>query len=445
MQDIEKIAKEVKETSEKVGIEYVDILISEGELSSVSLRDSLLDNFTSNSGLQVSIRAINGKKELGTSFSDFSSNKILHTLKRVKEALDASKDNERLTYVAKNSVNLVVQEKLELCDNTEIQAEDFIDNLQSSEQNLKKGLSNVKMIESEFSFSKKQSFFLSSSGVESFGKSSMFSKSMTAVLEKDGEKEIEYDYTLARHIKQLRSDDDLIEKIIYLGKNKLGAKNFASKELPVILDRRIVGQVIMSPFLSAINGSIVTKEKSFLSTKLGEEVFAKGINIVENPLTKGGLKSAHYDREGAKLQERYLVKNGILNYFILDKTSGSILEQKSFNAFFSSAAMMPKAFNTYLQVGNNSVHNMLENLEECVYITGVMGMGGNLNSGDYSQGISALYFKNGKMQYPIKNATIAFNFLDIYKEMICLDDASLIHHINYPSVYLPKVVIGGKK
>ncbi len=445
MQDIEKIAKEVKQTSEKVGIDYVDILVSSGESSTFSLRDKQLDNFTTESELQLSIRAINGKKEFGTSFADFSSSKILHILQRVKEALDVSQDNEVLSYVAKDSVNIEDTAELELYDNAEVETEQFIDNFKASEQCLKASLPEAVMVESEFSFNKKQSFFLSSSGLEAFGKSSMFSKSIAAILEKDGEKEIEYDYTLARHVNRLRSNNELMEKIIYLGKNKMGAKDFVSKELPVILDRRIVGQVIMQPFLSAINGAVLTKQKSFLSAKLGEDIFAKNINIIEDPLAKGGLKSAGYDREGARLQQRYLVQDGVLNYFILDTANGNILKQKPFNAFFSGAAMVPKAFNTYLQEGNISLENMLGDLEECVYITGVMGMGSNLNSGDYSQGISALYFKNGKIQYPIKNATIAFNFLDIYKEMVCLNDASLIHHINYPSVYLPKIVVGGKK
>ncbi len=445
MQDIEKIAQEIKKTSEKVGIEYVDILISEGEVSSISLRNSNLDNFTNNSGLQVAIRAINGKKEFGTSFSDFSSQKILHTLQRVKEVLDISKDNDRLTYVSKNSVGIEAKEELDLYDNAEVTVEDFIEDLTSVEQDLKKGLQELSMVESEFSINKTQSFFLSSSGVESFGKSSTFSKSIAAILEKNGEKEVEYDYAVARHVERLLPDDELVKKIIYLGQNKMGAKDFVSKEVPVILDRRVTPQVIMSPFLSAINGAILTKEKSFLSNKLGEVVFEKGINIEEDPLAKGGLKSASYDREGAKLKKRSLVENGVLNYFILDTANANILGQKSCNAFFSGATMVPKSFNTYLQAGTTSLQSMLSGLEECVYITGVMGMGGNLNSGDYSQGISGMYFKKGKMQHAIKNATIAFNFLDIYKTMVCLDDVSLTHLINYPSVYLPKVVIGGKK
>jgi PmbA protein len=58
------------------------------------------------------------------------------------------------------------------------------------------------------------------------------------------------------------------------------------------------GHVLIGPLIGAISGPSIARGTSFLKDKLGQQIFAKGVNLLDDPHRVRGLGSAPFDDEG---------------------------------------------------------------------------------------------------------------------------------------------------
>jgi PmbA protein len=65
----------------------------------------------------------------------------------------------------------------------------------------------------------------------------------------------------------------------------------------VIFENRLAMSLI-SPLIGAISGPSIARGTSFLKDKLGQAIFAKGVNLLDDPFRVRGLGSAPFDDEG---------------------------------------------------------------------------------------------------------------------------------------------------
>ena len=63
---------------------------------------------------------------------------------------------------------------------------------------------------------------------------------------------------------------------------RLGGRQLATAESPVVFDANIAGSLI-GHFVSAASGSSLYRRSSFLLDRLGTRVFAPGVTILEEP------------------------------------------------------------------------------------------------------------------------------------------------------------------
>ena len=68
---------------------------------------------------------------------------------------------------------------------------------------------------------------------------------------------------------------------------------------------------------------------SFLKDKMGERLFPAGIDIVDDPHRKRGLRSKPFDGEGLANRCQALVEDGFLKTWVLDLRSARQLSLKS--------------------------------------------------------------------------------------------------------------------
>ena len=95
--------------------------------------------------------------------------------------------------------------------------------------------------------------------------------------------------------------------------------------VPVVYDRRVSSGLI-GHLAGAINGRGVARGTSFLKDKMGQQIFAKGIRIVDNPHRKRGLGSRPFDDEGLPTRRRAVIDDGMLTTWLLDLASARSAE-----------------------------------------------------------------------------------------------------------------------
>ena len=250
-----------------------------------------------------------------------------------------------------------------------------------------------------------------------------FSISACVLAESDGAMENDYDFSSAVHFNDLRPPQEVGAKAAARVLARIGAKKAKTGTFPVIYDQRVSAS-ISGHIASAISGAAVARGTSFLKDHLGAQIAHKGITLTDEPLRKRGLASASFDDEGLPKQRSVLVKDGVLQGWLLDLASARQLglPPTGHASRGISSAPRPSTSNWVMTAGQVSRDDLIADVEEGLLVTELIGSSVNLITGDYSRGAAGFWIKNGAIAYPVTEATIAGNLTDMLMTLTPADD-----------------------
>jgi PmbA protein len=226
---------------------------------------------------------------------------------------------------------------------------------------------------------------------------------------------------------------------------RLGARKIDSTTAPVIFDRRIATSVL-SPLIGAISGTAIARGVSFLKTKLGEQVFAKGVTITDEPHRRRGLGSAPYDDEGVANSDLAIIDDGVLTTWLLNTASARQLGLQTTGHASRGLAGPPGVgpTNLTLRPGALEQEALMREASKGLLVTAMFGPSLNANTGDWSAGVSGFWFEDGALAYPVNEITVAGNLIDIYGRLVPGADLELRHASNAPSLLVDGLAIAGR-
>ncbi len=197
---------------------------------------------------------------------------------------------------------------------------------------------------------------------------------------------------------------------------RLNPRKVSTRKVPVVFDSHIAGSIV-GHLVGAINGAAVARKTSFLKDKLGERIFAPGINIIDDPLRRRGLRSRPFDAEGVAGKRMALIEDGVLKTWLLDSATARELGLATTGHAQRSASSTPSpgATNLHLEPGDRSPEDLIKDIDEGFYVTDLIGMGANMVTGDYSRGAAGFWIEKGQRTYPVSEVTIAGHLLDIFR------------------------------
>ena len=256
--------------------------------------------------------------------------------------------------------------------------------------------------------------------------------------------ERDYDQASARHAGDLRKAEDIGRHAGELAVRRLNPRKVKSQSVPVVFDERESAGLI-GHFAGAISGAAIARGVSFLKDKLGEEIFAPGITIMDDPHRLRGLRSKPFDGEGVANARRALVEKGRLTTWLLDCASARQLglETTGHAARGTSGPPHPQTTNLYMEAGRLSLEELIADIEQGFYVTELMGMGVNGVTGDYSRGAAGFWIEKGKIAYPVSEVTIAGNLKDMFRNLTPANDLVFRYGVNAPTVRIEGMTIAG--
>jgi PmbA protein len=225
---------------------------------------------------------------------------------------------------------------------------------------------------------------------------------------------------------------------------RLGSRKPPTKRLPVIYDPR-VSNSLLRHLAGAISGPSIARGTSFLKDKLNGQVFAEGITIVDDPHRPHGLASKPFDGEGLANRRMNVVEAGRLTTWILDLSSARQLGMRSTGhaARGASSPPSPSTSNLYMEPGRLTPAEMIAEIDEGFYVTGMMGMGINGVTGDYSRGASGFRIEKGELTYPISEATVAGNLKQMFLNLTPANDLEFKYAVNAPTLRIDGMTLAG--
>ena len=214
--------------------------------------------------------------------------------------------------------------------------------------------------------------------------------------------------------------------------------------IPVVYDPRVAGGLI-GHLSGAINGAGVARGTSFLKDKLGQRIFAAGINIHDDPRRVRGLRSRTFDGEGTPTQNRALIEDGVLTTWLLDSRSARQLGMKPTGHASRGTGGPPSAStsNLYLAAGTLTPQALMADIKEGLYITEMIGMGVNGVTGDYSRGAAGYMIRDGALAEPVAEVTVAGNLMEMFANMVAASDLVFRRGTDSPTVRIDGMTMAG--
>ena len=289
-----------------------------------------------------------------------------------------------------------------------------------------------------------ETLLMTSNGFFGSSKKSNHSVSVVVIAEKDGKMERDYDYSSKVFGKDLRNSNHIGIEAAKKTLARIGATKPLTGKYPVIFDPR-VSRSIAGHFASAINGSAIARKTSFLKDMLNQQIANPSINVIDDPFLKRGLGSRLFDAEGLGSRKYTLIKDGVLEQWLLDLSSAKQLNLKpSGNAKRGiSGPPSPGTSNFMISPGDVTPDNLIKNVSEGFFVTDMIGSSVSMITGDYSRGASGFWIKNGELSIPITEATIAGNLKEMFMTLQPANDIDYSHSINSPTLLIEGMTIAG--
>ena len=267
--------------------------------------------------------------------------------------------------------------------------------------------------------------------------SSRYSLSCSVIAEHQDQLERDYEYTIARDINQLAQPNWVGENAAQKAIARLQPQKLATQEAPVIFLNDVATGLI-SHLAAAISGGSLYRKASFLLDHLGKQVLPDWFEIAERPHLISQLASTPFDSEGVRTQDMEIIRNGILQTYLLTSYSGRKLGMQSTGH--------AGGIHNWLVKSNLSgkLTALLRQMNRGLLVTEVMGQGVNLVTGDYSRGAAGFWVENGEIQYPVAEITIAGQLPDMLHNIVAVaDDIEHRSNIQTGSILLEKMKISG--
>lgn len=266
-----------------------------------------------------------------------------------------------------------------------------------------------------------------------------------AVLAGDGTAmERDYESASARHTGDLESAEGVGRRAGQRTISRLNPRKVKTQGVPVVYDPRVSAGLI-GHFAGAISGASIARGVSFLKDRMGQQIFAPGINIIDDPHRLRGLRSKPFDGEGVRNKRTALVERGVLQGWILDCASAKQLGLATTGhaARGTGGPPSPSTTNLYMEPGTIASDMIIDSIKQGFYVTELMGMGVNGVTGDYSRGASGFWIENGEIAYPVAEVTVAGNLKDMFLHMTPANDLVFRYGTNAPTILIEGMTVAG--
>ncbi len=201
----------------------------------------------------------------------------------------------------------------------------------------------------------------------------------------------------------------------------LGAKACPSGRMPVVIGNGFGGVIFHEACGHLLETTSVAKKASVFHDQMGEMIANPVVSAVDEGIRKNAWGSINVDDEGMATQRTQLIKDGKLTSFLVDRLGSDKTgfertgsgRKESYK--FAPASRMR---NTYIEVGTDEFDDMIGSIEKGIYAASMGGGSVQPGTGEFNFSVNEGYYvEDGKIQYPIKSATLISTGPAVLKEI----------------------------
>ena len=240
----------------------------------------------------------------------------------------------------------------------------------------------------------------------------------------------------------------------------LSARACPSGRMPVVIGPGFGGVIFHEACGHLLETTSVAKKASVFHDKMGELIANPVVNAVDDGIMAKEWGSINIDDEGMSAQRTQLIKDGRLVNFLADRIGS---EQTGYARTGSGRrqsykfAPASRMRNTFIEPGSSKLDDMIASIDRGIYASHMGGGSVQPGTGEFNFAVTEGYFiENGKVQYPIKAATLISTGPAVLKEISMIGEdfslacgmcgsvsGSVPTTVGQPSLKVDDILIGG--
>ena len=444
---LENLAATVLDQARRIGATAGDVLIASGESFSAGVRLGEVEKIQQSQEKRMGLRLFVNQSSAITSTADFTHDALTAL---VEETVALAKATAADDFSGLPEQHLLARDipDLDLHDDTvTFSPEEKIALAREGEAAALAMDSRITNSEgAEFSNGTHEVLYANSLGFVGRYLTTSYSLTVVPVASQDGAMQRDYWYSSHRKFGRLESPAAIGKKAAERTLRRLGARRVKTQEAPVVFDPQMAASLLRH-LAGAVSGSALYRKTSFLLGKLGEQLAPHSVSIIDDARIPSALGSKPFDGEGLPTQRTVIVKDGILNSYLLDSYSARKLGMHPTGSASRSFSDAPAASTTnlFLEPGTASPAEIIRSVRSGLYVTELSGFGVNPVTGDYSRGATGLWIENGELAYPVEEITIAGNLLTMFQNIEMIgNDLELRSTVAAPTVKIAQMTIAGE-
>ncbi|KAA5803733.1 metalloprotease TldD [Alkalicaulis satelles] len=202
----------------------------------------------------------------------------------------------------------------------------------------------------------------------------------------------------------------LAAEALRLAQVNLDAVDAPAGEMPVVLGPGWPAVLLHEAVGHGLEGDFNRKGTSAFSGKIGQQVAARGVTIVDDGTLAGRRGSLSFDDEGTPTSRTVLIEDGVLTGYMQDRQNARLMGMApTGNGRRESYAhtVMPRMTNTIMENGAMEPGEILESLKDGVYARNFGGGQVDITSGKFVFRCTEAYrVRGGRIMEPVKGATL---------------------------------------
>ncbi|MBS3816579.1 MAG: TldD/PmbA family protein [Candidatus Thermoplasmatota archaeon] len=411
-EDFERATDQILDDAEA---DEVEIRISKNDTALTRYANSRIHQNIGQKDVNISIRAVFGKKIGSATTNSLESEAIKECLSRAETIAKHQREDADFKGLPepkegrRSHDNFVEKTKTFSPDERAEKVKEIIDMAKDE---------GIDRVYGAFKTEAQNLYLANSNGVENFSRLTSSKLTTTAIADWENDQGFGWGEKCSANVEDidhLEVGRTAVEK----GLNNLDPKKIDPGEYDVVLEPLAVKSILQYMDMMGFSARKVQEERSFMKGKFGEQIMDERVNIYDDALDQDMI-GYPFDYEGVPKQRVDIIKDGVANEVVYDSyTAGRDEEDKEStgHALPMPSPMSPMALNLLMDTGEQSQQEMIEETEKGILVTRfnycrpvhpVKGiLTGLTRDGTW-------LIEDGEIKHPLKNLRFTQNLIDAF-------------------------------
>ncbi len=410
--------------AQKNGADYADVRFESFDINRLEVKDRKVEDISAGKDQGVGIRAFY------KGFWGFSSTNSLENLKKatekaVKSAKFLKKNSNREEYSLKEYPT--VEKKLKSRASIppgNMEAEQKLAILEDADRTIRNRSEKIKSSRVRYSDSEGKYMFLSSEGSFIEKRPTHFSIYCYATAKSEDKIETHLERSASVNgMKHFQEADpiSLAEKSADRALEILNAPRPPTGKMPVVMGDKLGGLFAHEAVGHASEADTVISGDSTFEGLKGEKIGSKNITVVDDSTLDEKHGSYRFDDEGMKAKRTEIIKNGVFKRYLHSKDTCSRMNVKptgNGRAQSFNSSQLPRMSNTFFENGESSKEEIIESIEEGIYLKGFKGGQVATAEGNFTFGTTHAYrIQDGEIGELVRGPSISGKTLEVLEKV----------------------------